>query len=302
MKHSSRTLLLFFCLCLFSIPKIQAQYEAIAKQGNIWYYHHEVTGLFGVVHHTTTIYAIEGDTLIGLRSYPILVRKDSALVTQERRAYCDEDTSTGTLTFYPLGSYSDTITYQQGLQIGDTISNPHPNYYDHWYLDSISSINDNFGKARNAFRFKAVDSIQCSNFPYPNHRWIEGIGSNESLFRPLPDCRTSDFGHFKLQCFFQNQQQVWGDTLAPCYKQNLGKQPRKIQRAFIYPTISDSEVHIVTESAIARIEVRAFHGQLVKVLEDSVKKVDISDLGTGVYFLQIQFINNTVTYLKFQKI
>lgn len=257
------------------------QYLRIAEEGRIWYSRGAFNSFF------TTVLAVEGDTLIGMEKYPLLVEKDSTLTTIDTIAFIDEDTLAGTLTIDYFDPYRHTQYYDFSLNEGDTV------HYNMYYtnnpgsviIDSVYYITDFRGVSRKVMTFKDFGQ-SCWIASY---RWIEGLGSGNILTTPLPECGLSHVPGYELRCVFDDSLKIYGDTVQKCYFEKLSLEENFLRKAEIFPNPVQGEfIQVSSETPIGHLEILDNLGKLVVTLENPENFINISALPPGTYLLRYQ--------------
>lgn len=276
-----KKLLLFAFLISLAFVS-NAQYLRIAEQGKVWY----SGGAMGSSYFTE-VFAVEGDTLIGAEVYPLLVQKDSALVTTDTVAYLDEDTLAGTLGVYFFGGFGADQFYDFSLGKGDTVDY-HMRYSDREAsvrVDSVYHITDFRGVSRKVLTFEDYDGTSCGLLY--SYAWIEGLGSANLLATPLPECGLSHVPGYELRCAFMGSLKIYGDTVQECYEEKISLKEEALATAEIFPNpVQGNFIEVSSELPLERVEILDYNGKtLIEVLEPS-GKIDVGSLMAGMYVIR----------------
>lgn len=266
------------------------QYLRIAEEGKVWYSRGFNNGLAGENSIFTTILAVEGDTLIGAKIHPLLLEKDSSLATTDTLAYIDEDTLAGTLAIHFFDPNRPDQYFDFSLNKGDTVNYNMPvtGVPNQAQVDSVYYFTDFRGVTRKVITFEEIYSLYTCWW-VKNYSWIEGLGCNNILTTPLPECAASHVPGYKLQCVFADSLKIYGDTVQKCYFEKLSLEEIYWRKAEIFPNpVQGDFIEVSSETPIGHLEILDNLGQLVVKLENPESLIDISALPPGTYLLIYQ--------------
>ncbi len=270
-----------------------AQYLRMAKQGKVWYSQHASGGAFV----QTTVFAIDGDTLLMGQTYPLLVEKDSSLNTTTTLAYLDEDTVAGTLGIHFFTANSNDQFYDFGLSKGDTVSynGLRGGQPDKAVVDSVYSILDFNGITRKVLEFgPANPNSQCSNPVFANifRPWVEGIGALGFLTEALPECYNG-LSMYNVKCVFDGQTKIYGDTVSECYRQTLSANEIALPTVELFPNPVKNKLQIQSEVSVNEVVIYNMDGRLLLKANILDNGIDLTDLQIGVYILEMIYQDGT---------
>ena len=68
----------------------------------------------------------------------------------------------------------------------------------------------------------------------------------------------------------------------------------------LYPNPTTSILNIVTDEIIENIQIQSIDGKIVRTINYTTKAIDVNDLPTGIYLIQVKTVTQSYT-LKFVK-
>lgn len=236
-------------------PKAQ-DYRPMLSDGAEWYAY-----WFGPGLSFTAKDWVEKDTVIeGVQLY----KNYNSLSTFGSGLYLSEDTVSRKVYYYreELGKInleSKGILYDFSLQIGDTVIFDQFASFesDSLRLDSITYRVESLGCLNDTSHFKydsvrifCLSSISDYFGEQNNIRWIEGTGSNNSLFRPHLEAESCfELGqNGVLTCHIKDgnnvfQRSYWGrEACVETYGLSIEK--KKVPSSFIYPNPTSGELKL----------------------------------------------------------
>ncbi len=193
---------------------------------------------------------------------------------------------------YKAENNIEGIVYNFNLQVGDSIVNdPNISHFP-LYVTKIDTIVFEDNKPRKRLTLKCEDEGK-------EYYWVECIGGFSETFN-AGICTISDADQLNLRCFFESSFQVYHDnSIEDCLitsTEEISNDPS----IKIYPNPTNAYISVTVNNKIDQIKVLNSYGQILKI-EKSVSLIDLSNLGKGVYFLEI-FSNNKKFVKKILKI
>jgi len=279
---------LLLALLIFSfLPQTKAQYHQMAIEGRSWYVVHSPTWM----QTNTSIYTIDGDTIVRGINYQRLVEEDTAGNYLRTAAFLNEDTVSGRIDMYTMGfsglNSLDTTFYDFSGQTGDTIS--YKGFMDgrqeRLVIDSTFQMTDLLGNSRKVIWLaNTPDTVGWCSGGQVVEIWIEGLGSvNNTVMPLLHTCGAIIEAGWELNCVFNNDgiPVYKGQNYQQCYI--LSESEEAYSQMDIYPNPSSDLLHWDHELAISSLAIRSIDGQLIQAFSNPRGSVDISHLPTGVY-------------------
>ncbi len=275
-----KTLLIIFFFGL--VFGASAQYHRLAKQGRVWYSYQKTYNLWW-----TSVYAIQGDTLVYGTDYSWLVQVDSANQAGQRIGLVLEDTLSGRVEFYPTyqAGYppAGLLLYDFSLLKGDSIH--HPNGTDNYLVDSVFYYTDFRNITRKVlWIYGASPNLQC--YKKLAAVWIEGIGNTSKFFSLYVGCSIKP-GEGSLKCVFDGGTKIYGDTVSTCYKIGIEEPAYNFIKTVIYPNPVKNKLHIQSELPIAKANIYSISGTLLLERNTVETTIDVSALKPGVFILEL---------------
>ena len=233
---------------------------------------------FDTTYNTESWY-IKGDTIISTYEYKILHSSSEPDPTSwTLRGFMRED-STKKVWLRWKNDIEEILIYDFSLSTGDSISIGYmPEYY---HIDSITSVEIN-GTTRNKYWISQEDYDW-------NDTWIEGIGSNKGIVQGMMLIGgwswflcMSDYG----ELIYMNP------NYESCY---LITGINEIDNPIIniYPNPAKESLHIKNNQKIeiTSIKIVNANGQIIKHFDSRKTHLDISEICSGLYFLEISYKN-----------
>lgn len=250
-------------------------------------------------------YFFEGDTILDdlhysiVRAFPILsfgtggfcppyaVDGSISVITHFMR----EDTIAKKVFIYDEWS-GDVLLYDFSLDVNDTLISP---IMPPLLVDSIGYINLLNGEQRKIFHFYHI----------AHEYYIESIGGSSGLFNVLPkpiDMYDAPGCVLENDVWLFNFGLDWGEE---CYLYVGVNEHRKTNRAIIYPNPVKRGGYITLKAkdVIHMLTITDIHGSRVEEIDVRTSNpfneyISISYLKSGVYFIELQTINNKIYYEK----
>lgn len=174
----------------------------------------------------------------------------------------------------------EVLFYDFNVQLGDTIVRypEHPLF--NLVVVKIDTVAFDDNKLRK--RIHLLCEIENNNIYY----WIEGMGSEETFLNEAI-CSIIDGPSLDLRCYYENgikvyQDSLVGDCLISSTEDNYIKRYLKIN-----PNPVTNTVTIDTQEEIHSIAIYNQMSQFIKINKSSTGEYDISDLPSGLYYIEI---------------
>lgn len=275
-----------------------AQYRPLPMQNAEWV---NWGGLYLLSCPTCTFvnhkYYTDGDTIINSNTYVKLKKMEIPAINDVSiyptyTGAIRQDTLNKKIYVVLTDSTTERILYDFSLQVGDTINSVlHDLASDcvGFNVETISSIDSILINGNYHKRFNVQGS--CNSVSY-----IEGIGSDYGLIFP----NRLDEKESHLTCTKVNGQTYYPSNTSQC---DLITSIGSLHNVFvvdIFPNPTADEVNIVLSNKInlsASIIIYNTFGEIIiqEKMSTNEKKLDISTLPNGLYFLKINSKENTIT-------
>lgn len=275
-----------------------AQYRPLPMQNAEWV---NWGGLYLLSCPTCTFvnhkYYTDGDTIINSNTYVKLKKMEIPAINDVSiyptyTGAIRQDTLNKKIYVVLTDSTTERILYDFSLQVGDTINSVlHDLASDcvGFNVETISSIDSILINGNYHKRFNVQGS--CNSVSY-----IEGIGSDYGLIFP----NRLDEKESHLTCTKVNGQTYYPSNTSQC---DLITSIGSLHNVFvvdIFPNPTADEVNIVLSNKInlsASIIIYNTLGEIIiqEKMSTNEKKLDISTLPNGLYFLKINSKENTIT-------
>lgn len=235
---------------------------------------------------------MSGDTMINNKTYQKIFRNDPYSQVPEDslfyfRALREEDKK---IYFVDIGTVEEFLFYDFTKSVGDSVTIFSPNGASSPF--AITS------------RIDAIDTIQLVDgnyrkryfFEYFDEYWIEGIGSTLEPFRPLD--LISD-NTFTLECFSNNDQLLYSSTSSSCDGFVNVSIPKNKNKITVFPNPFKDYLTVINDSEnskIKNISIIDFLGRAFFEVENIYEKemeLSLKNIPVGIYYLKINFENNT---------
>jgi hypothetical protein len=241
------------------------------------------------------LYFLSGDTVINGNNYHKLYYMGSVGFANPATHFCGywqysvtehyfggirQDTTLRKVFYIPKDSTNDTLLFNFNLNVGEPLPRGiNNNFTPNNYVESIDSIfiGNNYRKRINIWT------------PYGTTNLIEGIGSINGL--------TEDIVKFEsggtLNCFSQNFQQIYPDTISVCLLfTNIKDLKKKNERANISPNPFSTTTELIVLNYSKEFEFVLYdsYGRVVKQQKINSEKTMLNrnDLSDGLYFYQLK--------------
>jgi hypothetical protein len=292
---------LFLLIAAISAQITIAQYRPLPMQNAEWV---NWGGLYLLSCPACTFvnykYYTDGDTIINSTTY-VKIKKTELPAINDVTIYptytgaIRQDTLNKKIYIVLADSTTERILYDFSLQVGDTINSVlHDLASDcvGFNIETISSIDSILINGNYHKRFNIQGS--CNSVSY-----IEGIGSYYGLIFP----NRLDEKESHLSCMKVNGQTYYPSNTSSCNLTNPVSNMDKmvnISDIDIYPNPTADELNIkITNAGLSFVSITISNtlGEIVikeKMLTNE-KKLDISTLPNGLYFLKLNSKENTIT-------
>lgn len=266
------TTISFTILFIFSINCIG---QKLLQEGNRWNVYYPPT--FDP-NYSTSIFSVGNDTILDGESYHKLMLKQNETGSESifNNTYLREDTTKK--VFIKYGDAPESVLYDFGMELGDTIAN---SFYCSMKVVAIDSVQLNNGEARKRYQFEGIESAYNTTY------WIEGIGSILGL-----DSHFFNFCLFdvpaQLLCFYQNEELLYPANPPSCFLTDIDELDEVDFK--IYPNPFHDKI-IIENANKTFTEVMIYNtmGQMVKQIKFKSSKVEISlaEIEQGIYYLAL---------------
>jgi hypothetical protein len=253
---------------------------------------------------TTTVYGLQGDTLINSEQWFKLYSTNDSLF-QSNLLYRGLLREENNKVFYlDTINQLDTL-YDFSLNVGDSV------LFDLYGVDAewLQVINiDSIQISGNYYRRLNFAEPTINAFDELNEIWIEGIGSiHGPLFPNLPVKFSQEIPDSMLvTCTFSNDQQVWQHLSYPSCHVNivLGIDQLGLFDFQIYPNPFTDKIY-VENIGLQQYEFTILNnlGQMIKQIQvnGDNQTIDLSELKAGVYHLRIYSQDKAMTMTMIKK-
>ena len=277
---TERTTLIIILFSLFYASNLCSQ--SFTDEGNQWATY--TSDFMGNINITTR--KIEGDTLINGIMYKKMWRTYSDPIDNNWtiNQFIRQDSTKK--VFQKRINFEEELMYDFGLELGDTI---YSNFDSSFIakVEAVDSITLDDGTMRRRVNIKPITMPTGVSEEF----WIDGIGGVRMAFFHLEPFWVTDFQN-QLRCFSSNGNFLYTavGNVSVCYSTTPTDDFSKIDFE-IYPNPSSEFLHLKYDESIKIKAVRIFNlqGHLVHSFETThqLEKIDISNLSSGAFFLQL---------------
>jgi hypothetical protein len=304
MKALKQVILINIIISIFGLTGNCQDYKKMLTEENSWFY----VEAFEVAY--TFEYRTIGDTLLNEIEYKKVYYgfANDALYNQPY-FLIREDTVSRQVFFVPQSETTECLAYDFGMEVGDTASIPQfDNTSDtvDYILDSISVLS-NIGSNNKVFYLSKIEHEESL---YDTHIiWIESVGSITGIEN---NCREWNIPEINtLICAYQNENQTF--YYEPNSWFSSGPHNCSIfvgindvhESAFkVSPNPVSDNLYIIglSENIQVKIEIIGLNGVKYLCKEIESNSVNVSNLKTGLYFLNIYSNNRKLHSQKFIKL
>ncbi|PHN08279.1 T9SS type A sorting domain-containing protein [Flavilitoribacter nigricans] len=237
---------------------------------------------------------LSGDTTVAGNTFLKVWRSDDSL--QQSRYF------TGRLlredeqqrVWMKQGEEAETLLYDFGLQPGDSITFAG---LCTAYLMETDTVVLNNGDRRRRMHFKYKQAVGI-----PEQFWIEGIGSQFGLLEHWASSCYTDVGDWLL-CHFEEGSLVYPDNPTSCFLVSA-PEPSLSANLRVYPNPTTGPLTIDREiNKLKAVTLLDLQGRVIRNWNPKNRdhKLDISELPSGMYFLQLNIGNSLRPTLKIVK-
>ena len=252
---------------------------------------------------TTTVFGFHGDTTINGDQWFKMFSSPDSLFVQNLKFHGLIRAENQNVYFIDTLNQLDTL-YDFNLAVGDSalfnINGMSPNWLKIVSIDSVE-INSVYYKRQH------FEEPIFSAFDILNEVWIEGIGSiHGPLFPNHPYKSSLEMPDSTwLTCSFSANQSVWQHpSISNCYVQHvLGIEEKNLSDFNFYPNPFTDKI-IFESNQIQKLNVKVMNsmGLLIREfkIESAKQVIDLSELYTGIYFLEISspVVSQTMKVIK----
>ncbi len=254
----------------------------------------------------TDVYYINSDTIVEGLNYKVL---DGFHYISRSFLFREEISNQKVFLSYPTGTKGneEVLLYDFSLTVGDsfTMNNPitpFPPNNGVYILDSIIPKLLLDGLNHRFYYFSASSGNASNELPV----WVEGVGSLSLINAPggTPDV----LGAGKLSCFFVDGALIYSqlDSIETCKPSSLSQAKAVEQKLELYPTIAKIFIEIKGIKNGQQASIYTYNGQKVIThevtgMESEVLKIPVSQLSSGLYFLQVQSQKEPAATFRFIK-
>lgn len=298
------TIVLFSVLFTFSGF---GQFKSFLDSNKIWVVYHSGSTSDNQLWDSPSKYSFHffsGDTLIDGDSYGILWSQrfyyydpapwsgveDDTLRKPRHEAYMREDQLDGKVYTRHVNHDYTTLTYDYGLQVGDTFKYVFAEYgpgdFTDLIVDSIFEVNSFNSGAHRAFSFEQHIYID------PKPVYIEGIGGHHGIANPF-------WSYFEYEarqsivCVLQNEEkyEFLGSSCGyPDYVGIRDNSKRVEQLNILENPIKDQLIIEWKGAPLRKLHFVSAGGMVVQSIEDldsdsGIIKFRVEDLASGIYFI-----------------
>ncbi len=242
----------------------------------------------------TDSYYTDGDTIVDNKTYKIL----DGYHYISRNFLLREDVQEQKVYLNIIGSGKDEyLLYDYSLLVGDSIDmknpiTPFPENAGYYIVDSIVDK-----PLYNSFNYKHyyLSPSPSNDVSNNNAVWIEGIGSLSIVTAPGGNPDINGIGH--LSCHFKgaNSDLIYSnlDSITACTPlYDLSKNPfeESLDRVVLNNSIVSDFCHLKNAKNVMGIAIYGIDGRLwqqKKVFNKDFLSIDMSELGSGLYFLKL---------------
>lgn len=287
-----KCLLLFIAILAFTMSQAQNNnYHPLPDSNAVWNFQFQILAIPGVVNGDYSI-TFSGDTMINGKSYRKLktpyvqCNAPPSFSTDYWLGYrgaIRQDSAKRKVYFVPPSSVSEQLLYDFNMQVGDTIRG---------YLEPTTS---------GSYTVQAIDSVMVDN-SY-RKRWqiksdyysvylMEGIGSTHGLVEQLPP-DVSDYPTYILNCFHDNSEVLYPDTISDCplitsLKPGVKRENKLV--VFPNPFSERTTVKLKTHLKNATLILSDSQNQVVRKINNINGKsitLNRNELPEGLYFIHL---------------
>jgi len=292
-----KIILLFFLAYL----QFNTYSQALLDTTNIWSVLKYSPEFYAIQDYQTTWYRLGSQLEIQNKNYYQLQYTTDSLHLNwiDTAIYLRKDND----IVYKYADNFEQKLYDFGLQKNDTL---HYTNNGMTYISKVDSIRDTllYNLQRKQFYISSFYSEDTTIAR--KTRWIEGIGSVESLLKDYCVLCTGG-SYFKLLCMYSSEEIQYHDTAySDCYYYfntlAIKKHTSRYNKLDFFPNpIKEYLYFEIPDKIVRQIEIYNLLGQLEMRINSSEQKVHLSDLNAGLYYINITTIDNLKYSAKFVK-
>lgn len=245
------------------------------------------------------VYYVNGDSVISGKNYKKLYTRGVSILNNigipipncSGVTYFNDTTNVfaflrdtlKSIFIYDQNLQKDTLLYDFDLSIGDTV----PKSYNNNNIEVVTSIDSVF--IYNTYRYRyAISSNTQSQFI------VEAIGHDGGLLEPLVPIFA---GQYDLYCYGLNFIEYYPQSSGTCdFTVGISELADEKTFPLVYPNPAVSEITVHIRPQVLKIIIYNNLMQEIRVVNNMLKgelKINISDLGSGVYFIKTIKENDT---------
>ncbi len=281
----------YLLIVLICFLQLALNAQSLLSEGNQWFI---TTSTFVPTPNTrTNAFRIGSDTVFNNVVYKKIERINDSLQVSwmDIGRYIREEDEQKVYVFRE--NFGETMLYDFSLEVGDTFQTSCCNLIV-TEIDSIQLLNGEMRK-----KLKLVSDPPAA-IQVPSY-WIEGIGSNFGLLDY--DCFTCLAGlidaNSYLSCFQQNNELVYvSENANQCWVVSLTDEMLNKTAIDLFPNPFQDKITITSSvgHTINQIQIFSTMGQLIRTIQiaDNNAELDMSELGSGAYYILGQMENGDV--------
>lgn len=294
-----KTKLFLAILLAFLFIKSFAQYQKLGVEGRSWSTYTQTT-FFG---NFTNHHKIGKDTLIGNRAFTTIYETDSLGAKPKLKTLLREDTLKPSITYYLRATLTDSVVLDLSVTLGSKqfafICSLGDSIF--YTIDSITNFVDAKNELRNEYHMRLYPTFFGNGERYS---WIEGIGSvTPNLVGQgpyMPVC-SSDIPIYTVLCvkeadgsFIFNNPNFNG-----CNIVSVDENPLLANKIYPNPANDFIDISELPLQQIQKITFIHIDGRKsVSIRGFNSGRVDVSNLPSGIYAMQISFRDGEMASLK----
>jgi hypothetical protein len=177
------------------------------------------------------------------------------------------------------------LTYNFNVQVGDTIARfPSQPLFD-LIVKKIDTVVFEDMKPRKRIH------LLCELENNRTYYWIEGMGGNDA-FLNSDICTIFDSPILGLRCFYENGAKVYQDAMVQDCLISKIEGIENTEKIKIFPNPTLNKIFIQSNFEIKQICIYSQIGKLMVKKEIELEEIDISDLPSGIYNVEVNLKGN----------
>lgn len=226
---------------------------------------------------STSCYTLAGDTTVATVSYKKLYRSSVTNPDDWELAYLMREDVSKKVWLKPLNENEEYLMYDFSLEAGEsiTVGVGEPATLQ---IDSVAQVTIDLS-ARNKFW------LSCNEMPEYQETWIEGIGSSKGI------CHSGSAfivgGWHRFLCLSDESGLVYSNPhYQSCWLATNIEDPVDDANS-IYPNPAKDFIILNNIITTETITLKNTNGQVIRQYPAKEKRLDVSGIPSGLYFLQI---------------